>query len=82
MTVVHEKCTRSSAATVDRNVKYHSSQQKVVQSTVRNASRNTDHHAGTSTIASKIGIPFIGLQKFFMIKLASNNPIKWVKKKN
>ena len=53
MTVVHEKCTRSSAATADRNVKYHSSQQKVVQSTVRNASRNTDHHAGTSTIASK-----------------------------
>ena len=42
MTVVLARCTRLSAATVDRNVKYHSSQQKVVQSTVRNASRSTD----------------------------------------
>ena len=42
MTVVHEKCTRSSAATADRNVKYHSSQQKVVQFTAEIATRSTD----------------------------------------
>ena len=47
MIVVHEKCTRSSAATVERKPRFHSSQPRVVQYTVKNASRSTGHHAGT-----------------------------------
>ena len=48
MIVVHAKCTRSSAATVDRKPRFRSSQPRVVQSTVRNASRSIGHHAGTN----------------------------------
>ena len=47
MTVVHEKCTRSPAATVVRRPRFHSNQPRVDQSIVKNASRSTDHHAGT-----------------------------------
>ena len=42
MTVAPAKCTKPHVPTVDKNVKYHSSQQKVVQFTAEIATRSTD----------------------------------------
>ncbi len=55
MIVVHEKCTRSSAATVVRKPRFRSNQPKAVPSTVRNASRSTGHHAGTKYLHISAG---------------------------
>ena len=67
MIVVHEKCTRSSAATVDRRPRFHSNQPRVDQSIVRNASRSTDHHAGTRYLKMFTGFPFNGVLFFSFI---------------
>lgn len=55
MIVVHEKCTRSSAATVARKPRFHSNQPKADQSIVRNASRSIGHHAGTKYLQISAG---------------------------
>ena len=55
MTVVLVRCTRLSAATVDRKPRFHSSQPRVVQSIVRNAIRSIDQSAGTRYNCVHIG---------------------------
>jgi hypothetical protein len=55
MIVVHEKCIRSSAATVVRRPRFHSNQPRADQSIVRIASRSTGHHAGTSYLYISAG---------------------------
>ena len=60
MIVVHEKCTRSSAATVERRPRFRSNQPRADQSIVRNASGSTGHHAGTKYLQISAGKPVIG----------------------
>ena len=66
MIVVHAKCTRSSAATVVRRPRFRSSQPRVVQSIVRNASRSTGHHAGTNICEYLPDNPRCGFPEFFL----------------
>ncbi len=67
-TVVHARWPRSPAATVDKKPRFHSSQPRVDQSTVRNASRSTHHHAGTSYLRHSCRIPVyrVPVKTFFM----------------
>ncbi len=46
-----ERCTKPSALTVGRNVKFHSSPQKADLSTARNAGRNVGHQEDGSQIS-------------------------------
>ena len=45
--LVHARCIRSPAVTVDRKPRSHLSQPRVDQSTVRSAIGSTGHHVGT-----------------------------------
>ncbi len=69
--MVPERCTRSYAAIVDRKPRFRSSQPRAVQSTVRNASRSTGHHVGTSYLVNVAGFPFDGapVKSFFVINI-------------
>jgi hypothetical protein len=50
MIVDQERCIRLPAVTVERRLRFHSSQPRVDQSTVKSVIRSIDHHAGIRII--------------------------------
>ena len=49
-TAAQERCTKPSALTVAKNVKFHSSQQKAAPSTAGTVIRTTDHKDGSKLV--------------------------------
>ena len=59
-----ERCTKQSALTVGRNVKFRSSPQKAALSTARNALRNADHQEDGNKVSKGVRFRAGGLNNY------------------